>query len=431
MTALRQTFALALLFAAFVLPTRADVYIVNGERIEGEVHEVGGQKTLCTDTVCIVLPDDAVKVEDGAAAPAPAPVAVESETSPSARMALGFMGADEFLAFLENRVAESASPFAGKSWWIVALIVLFGGLCMNLTPCVLPMMPINLMVIGRSAARGALYGLGIALAYGAMGLLAALGGMAFGEIQGNPWFNAAIAVLFLVLSLALFGFFFIDFSKSRGSLSSLRTSMWPRLFAFFMGVVSAVLAGACVAPILIAVLLLTADLVGKGAYLALALPFVLGLGMALPWPFAGAGMQVLPKPGAWMKGVNRAFGVLVLLFAAWYGRLAYLGWTRGGGGASHEGIPGAAEATPETFASAFESAKALGKPVFVDCWATWCKNCSAMERTTLADPRVRAALANYAVIRLQAEDMKELRRLEPFRDVKGLPAFAVFSEKTE
>ncbi|MBR4258596.1 MAG: thioredoxin family protein [Kiritimatiellae bacterium] len=431
MTAIRQSFALALLLAAFVLPSRADVYIVNGERVEGEVHEVGGQKTLCTDTVCIMLPPDAVKVEDGAAESAPAPAAAaEDEPVPSVRMALGFMKPDEFLAFLENRAAESESPFAGKSWWIVALLVLFGGLCMNLTPCVLPMVPINLMVIGRSALRGALYGLGIALAYGAMGLLAALGGMAFGEIQGNPWFNAAIAVLFLFLSLALFGFFFIDFSKNRGSLSSLRTSMWPGLFAFFMGVVSAVLAGACVAPILIAVLLLTADLVGKGAYLALALPFVLGLGMALPWPFAGAGMQVLPKPGAWMKGVNRAFGVLVLLFAVWYGRLAYLGWTRGGD-ASHEGIPGAAAATPETFASAFAAAKEKGKPVFVDCWATWCKNCSAMERTTFADPRVRAALANYAIIRLQAEDMKELRRLESFKDVKGLPAFAVFGEKAE
>ena len=72
--------------------------------------------------------------------------------------------------------------------------------------------------------------------------------------------------------------------------------MLPGLFAFFMGMVSAVLAGACVAPILIAVLLLTAKLHAEGHVLALALPFVLGLGMGLPWPFAGAGLQVLPKP---------------------------------------------------------------------------------------------------------------------------------------
>ena len=390
-----------------------------------ETNIVNGQIWVCEDGMCRLVGDAPEETSD-----AVAPVAA---IPPKAtRMLLGTRNVDEFLAFLGDGETPDASPFAGKSWWIVVLLVLFGGLAMNLTPCVLPMMPINLMVIGRSATRGALYGLGIALAYGAMGLLAALGGMAFGEIQGNPWFNAAIALLFVILSMALFGFFFIDFSKKRGSLSSLRDSMWPGLFAFFMGVVSAVLAGACVAPILIAVLLLTADLVGKGAYFALALPFVLGAGMALPWPFAGAGMQVLPKPGAWMKSVNRVFAVIVLLFAVWYGRLAWLGWTRGSSASSEaSGLPGAVESTPETFAARFAAASSEGKPVFVDCWATWCKNCTAMERTTLADNRVRAALADYAVIRLQADDMKSFKALEPFKDVKGLPAYAIFEINQE
>ena len=48
---------------------------------------------------------------------------------------------------------------------------------------------------------------------------------------------------------------------------------------------------------------------------ALLLPFLLGLGMALPWPFAGAGLSFLPKPGGWMKWVKYSFGVLILLFA--------------------------------------------------------------------------------------------------------------------
>ena len=57
---------------------------------------------------------------------------------------------------------------------------------------------------------------------------------------------------------------------------------------------------------------MSGDLSAQGNHIALALPFVLGLGMALPWPFAGAGMQVLPKPGAWMKTVNKIFGLVVL-----------------------------------------------------------------------------------------------------------------------
>ena len=199
---------------------------------------------------------------------------------------------------------------------------------MNLTPCVLPMIPINLMIIGRSATRGTMYGLGIAIAYGVLGILAAIGGMAFGEIQGSPWFNAAISIIFVLMSLALLDVFFIDFSKGRTKAASMRNNMMPNFFAFFMGAVSALLAGACVAPILVVMLFITADLFAKGNQTALLLPFVLGIGMALPWPFAGAGLQVLPKPGAWMTKVNKIFGVIVLGFAVWYAYLAWQGFSR-------------------------------------------------------------------------------------------------------
>lgn len=437
-----------LLFAAAVFlagSVRAEVQIINGQKFE------------CRDGMCVPVEDDtepAAEVDHSEVAPVefattnavpevgevvceggmcrvvePPPDDVAASAAPSAvapRLVQGYMSADEFVAFLENREAVS-SPLAGKAWWLVLAIVLFGGLCMNLTPCVLPMVPINLMVVGRSWARGALYGLGIALAYGALGVFAALGGIAFGEIQGSPWFNAAVAVLFLVLALALFGFFFIDFSKKRNSLSSMRESMWPGVFAFFMGVVSAVLAGACVAPILITVLLLTADLVAKGAHIALALPFVFGLGMALPWPFAGAGLQVLPKPGAWMTKVNKVFGVVVLLFAVWYGHLAFKGFA-GGRAEPSPAEPGDASvitvSSPEGF-----SLDGLKRPVLVDCWASWCKNCMAMERGPLADPQVKKALERFTVVKLQAEDIKALKALPGFEGVVGLPAFLVFGDE--
>ena len=398
-----------------------------------EIQIINGQKWECRDGMCFPVEDDDPAAGDETAElaeagetpveAAPAEAAPAVAAAPAPRLAQGDKGVDAFLAFLENREPEEKSVFESKAWWLVLLIVLFGGLCMNLTPCVLPMVPVNLMIIGRSASRGALYGLGIAIAYGAMGLLAALGGMAFGEIQGSPWFNAAIAVLFLVLALALLGVFFIDFSKKRNGLASMRTSMWPGLFAFFMGVVSAVLAGACVAPILIAVLLLTADLFAKGVYVALALPFVLGIGIALPWPFAGAGLQALPKPGAWMTKINKLFGVVVLGFAAWYGCLAWRGFAAHSPDAEAQPARGGAivVASPAEF-----SLEGLQRPVLVDCWATWCKNCTAMENGTLADPRVRKALERFTVVKLQAEDIKALKALPGFEGVIGLPAFLVF-----
>ena len=79
-----------------------------------------------------------------------------------------------------------------------------------------------------------------------------------------------------------------------------------------MGAVAALLAGACVAPVVIQVVLFSSNLYATGTPLALALPFFLGIGMAIPWPIAGAGIAALPKPGAWMVRVKQAFGVFIL-----------------------------------------------------------------------------------------------------------------------
>ena len=425
--------ALAALATAF--PARAVPALPGGNGGDAPHSEVTidaeGRKWVCEDGMCRLVEDDGgyspVAVPDSAKAPS-----ARAAPEKASRLLMGSRGVEEFLAFLSPGTdGDGGNGGAFDSFtWLTLVLVIVGGLAMNLTPCVLPMIPVNLIVIGKSPARGAAYGLGMALAYGALGVLAAVGGLAFGTIQSNPWFNAFVAVVFVALALALFGRYSIDLSRFRAGVVKPDSSRASLAVPFMLGALSAVLAGACVAPILISVLVLTARLYAEGRVFALALPFALGLGMALPWPFLGAGMKVLPKPGAWMKSVNRAFAVLVLCFAGWYARLAWIGWT---GSAASEGksIPGAVEATPATFAEAFAKASAGGKPVFVDCWATWCKNCFAMDRTTLADARVREALEGFAVIRLQADDMKGFRALAPFADVTGLPAYAVFDAEPQ
>lgn len=401
--------AIALFVAVF--SAHAEVQIINGVKYE------------CTpDGICQIVEEGAPEVD------AVIQTADEAPSSEKLRIGQGYMDVEEFLGFLDGVTTQREVRGKALSIWMI-LAAILAGLAMNLSPCVLPMIPVNLMIIGKSPMKGALYGLGISVAYGVLGLLAALGAVVFGEIQANPWFNVAIAVLFIALALSMMGVFVIDFSKYRGSFASKKTTMLPSLFAFFMGVVCAVLAGACVAPVLVATLLLTADLVAAGYKSAVILPFTVGFGMALPWPFAAAGMKCLPKPGAWMGKVNKIFGAFVMLFALYYVTLAYRGFfpaEKNAGGESMSGIESVNLSSPHELAQALEEAD---RPILVDCWASWCKNCSVMDKTTFADKRVIEALQNYTVIRLRAEDIRELKKLPGLDEIRGLPAFIIYEEE--
>ena len=375
-----------------------------------------------------------------AAAPVAAPAAPEAapaaaEPAPVARSLSGFVSPEAFTAFLRGDASaadaegEGASFFANpKAWvaanglWLLIAVVFLGGLALNLTPCVLPMMPINLAIIGagavggsrlRGALRGGAYGLGIALAYGVLALIPVLTGAAFGTIQSAWWFNAAIAAIFVALALALFDCFIIDFTRFSGQGSGKQGA----LAAFVAGAVSALLAGACVAPVLIAVLLLTADYVAAEQYWALCLPFVLGLGMAAPWPIAGAGLSFLPKPGAWMVWVKKVFGIVVLLFAAHYAWLAIQA-LRPAEGLSGSDLPALEQAIQE--------ARAAGKPVLLDFWGPACKACEEMEAKTLPDSAVQAELRRFVFLKVRM-DLAD-PAIAPTRKrfaIQGLPTYAI------
>lgn len=347
----------------------------------------------------------------------------------------GYMNASDFLRFLGDEggatgAASGASPFA-RGIFVTLLLVVLGGLALNFTPCVLPMIPINLAIIGAGAQAGTrrrgfvlggLYGVGIALTYGALGLFALLAGATFGTLNANPWFNAALAALFIVLAAAMMGLLNIDFSRFQSAVGSHRPGRGTIALALFMGAVSALLAGACVAPALIGVLLLAGRLYADGQPFALGLPFLLGIGMALPWPFAGAGLSFLPRPGRWMNAVKYGFGLLILGFALYYGRLA---WTL----FHPTGYDPAAEEL--RLEEAFERGAREGRPVFIDVWANWCKNCHAMDRTTFRDPAVQRRLEELVFVKYQAErpDREPARGALRSMEVVGLPAYLIFDPK--
>ena len=363
--------------------------------------------------------------EDHSEEGAPVVEVAPKKASGDVRLAMGYMKPEAMTAFLRNQ-PSGADALENHALIVVLLLILAGGLLANLTPCVLPLVPVNLVLVGRGWRRGAAYGLGIAIAYGMLGVAAAFGGMAFGTIQSSPWFSLLVAIVFTMLGLAMSEVFFIDFTKYRSRVTGGGNKIRGLGGVFLLGVGAAVLAGACVEPILLATLVLTAKWFAAGKVWAIGLPFVLGLGMGLPWPFAAAGLSVLPKPGSWMRWVNRVFALVFFCMAAWYGWLAWTGFSTGN--EVRVETSDVLTATPETWEKVFAEAKASDRPVFVDVWASWCKNCLAMEKTTFRDPEVVKELANYTVVRLQAEDLSEFLKLKDFKDlgIKGIPAFVVF-----
>jgi thiol:disulfide interchange protein len=353
----------------------------------------------------------------------------------------GYMGSEAFLTFVRNaeQGVKERGLFEGRGPLAILLLVLMGGMALNLTPCVLPMIPINLAVIGagaRASSRsrgfvlGGAYGAAMAAVYGVLGLVVILTAGTFGTINASPWFNLSIAVVFVALALAMFDVFTIDFSRFSSSIGTGGASRGSLALAFGMGAIAALLAGACVAPVVIQVVLFSSDLYAQGSVIALGLPFVLGIGMAIPWPIAGAGLTRLPKPGAWMVRVKQAMGIVILATAAYYGYLAYTlfadRWVDAGE------VTSSVEALVKdgwhaSLDEGLAAARRENKPVLVDMWATWCKNCLTMDKTTLADPAVKSALDGYVKIKYQAEQLDE----SPARDVIerlggiGLPTYAI------
>ena len=354
----------------------------------------------------------------------------------------GYLDTGEFLDFVERAESGRAETgwFEGRGPLAILALVLIGGLALNLTPCVLPLIPINLAIIGagtragsrgRGFALGSAYGLAMALVYGGLGLAVILTASTFGTINASPWFNVVIAALFVVLGLAMFDIVTIDFSRFQNAVNlGGPGGNGSFLVAFALGGVAALLAGACVAPVVIQVIVFSSSLYAAGVTAALALPFLLGLGMALPWPVAGAGLSVIPRPGPWMVRVKQAFGVFILGTAVYYGALAY-------GLFSQRWVDPAAvaDSVQEMLEEGWHASLSQGlqagtleqKPVLVDVWATWCKNCLTMDRTTLKDPAVQEALDGYVKIKFQAEDPS----LSPASEVMarfagiGLPTYAI------
>jgi thiol:disulfide interchange protein DsbD len=224
--------------------------------------------------------------------------------------------------------ARLANILIGESLWKAVAVFFAFGLALAFTPCVLPMIPILSGIIAgegedvtpmRGFTLALSYVLGMAIVYTAAGVAAAAAGMQLQAAFNQPWVLILFSALFVVLAFGMFGVYELQMpSGIQTKLSGISGNQksGTMVGAFIMGGLSSLIVTACVAPVLIAALMViaqTGDLVRGGTGL-----FAMSLGMGSPLLLVGAAQgRFLPKTGPWMVAIRNAFGFMMLGLAIW------------------------------------------------------------------------------------------------------------------
>jgi len=361
----------------------------------------------------------------------------------------------------------------GGGIWLTLLALFLGGLALNLTPCVYPLIPITISYFGgkgqrmrgRTLVHGLLYMLGLAATNSLLGLSAALSGGILGFALQQPVVLIFVAAVIVAMGLSFFG------------LWELRLPLWltkpaSKSFTgffgtFFMGLTLGIVAAPCIGPFILGLLVYIGQ-VGD-PFLGLLYFFVLSIGLGLPLSvlavFSGA-MVRLPRSGEWMLWIRKLMGWALFFMAAFMlgpllpnpalksGLLAavaaaagiHLGWldkTWGSHGFSSYlkkaiGVAmvcgaalylvvslkpvGTIEWIPYDQAVVSKAGE-QGKPVILEFYAEWCAPCHMMERDVFADPEVVKITRDFAAVRVDLTNVKAfhdelLRRYQ----IRGIPA---------
>ena len=402
-----------------------------------------------------------------------------------------------------NESGRIAQLLKNAELWLVVGSFFGFGLLLSLTPCVFPMLPILSGIIvgagreghgvshGRGFALSLAYVIGMAVTYAAAGVAAGLSGTLLSSSLQNAWVLGGFALIFVVLALSMFGFYELQlptFLQSRVSDEAAQIKGGSLPGVALMGALSAIIVGPCVAAPLAGALLYIGQS-GDALQGGLAL-FFMALGMGVPLLVVGVSAgTLLPKSGAWMVAVKKAFGVILLasalmlvaplvpaavLLAGWALLLivpaiylkaidplpphsgnwahfwkgigvvmliagaALLVGALSGARDPWQPLAGLRGATAseasrlpfERVASLAEldaRVKSSGKPLMLDFYADWCVTCKDMERETFADPRVQQRLAGYTVLQadVTANSVDDQALLARFK-LFGPPAIVFF-----
>ncbi len=365
--------------------------------------------------------------------------------------------------------AAVANVFALHGWLLGFLAVFLGGLALNLTPCVYPLIGVTIAYFGsqggghrRVMFLAAVFVLGIALMFSTLGVAVAMSGGLFGAAMRNPLVLVALSMMLMTLAASSFGLFILQ--PPNWMMQRAGTARPGYAGALLMGLGMGVVAAPCIGPIVLGLLLMVER--SGNALFGFALFFTLALGLGVPYiglAMAAGHIRRLPRSGEWLTWVEELFGFALAGLALYFldpvipnnlmsrilpyyaaGVGIYLGFISREGKSwrpflvlrSALGIVAVGalaimlyprQATEKLHFEPFnparlESAAQARKPVLIDFSADWCIPCREMDHSTFVDPSVVTEAKRFVRMKanLTAQD-KVTEALTSKFEIQGVP----------
>lgn len=450
----------------------------------------------CDDNICNFAKDETFPIEveviaAGSAADAPSKAADFTGFDPSvfSKMLSGEVKATT------KTTANATFDFlgwkftiSGGSYWLIFLIAFVAGFLLNLTPCVLPVIPLKILSLqkqasnpGKLALFGTVYCIGIVATFLALGLLMfglLSGGQKqdWGQIFTNKWFTIVMSAIVLIMGVGMMGLFTIRLPQA---VYMVNPSSETTTGNFLMGVLTAILSTPCTGPLLGATIAWAAT---QPAWIALATLVVMGIGMASPYAllivFPGL-VSKLPKAGPGGELLKQVLGLFLIAVAAflasnligdkwpWWviggivaascvwamvgawrmlrtprgkigvtvvAALALVGTVFATRSLADEGpLPWKkfANKPDAAISEAIQAELAKGKIVVVDFTAKWCTNCHVIEKTILtsADGLALLTAEGVSLVKVDLSVASETHGWGVVRQISGgggIPLVAVY-----